>query len=82
MVHVLARVLAPTAVDAALGGLAALWLSRLLATMLYQVDANSPIAFLGGIGIIALTALTALVAASVQALRAARLQPVIAMRED
>lgn len=76
MVHVLARVLALTAVDAALGGLAALWLSRLLATMLYQVDATSPIAFLGGIGI------TALVAASVQALRAARLQPVIAMRED
>lgn len=79
MVHVLARVLALTAVDAALGGLASLWLSRLLATMLYQVVATSPIAFLGGIGIIALTAL---VAASVQALRAARLQPVIAMRED
>jgi predicted permease len=79
VVHVLARALAPTAIGAALGALAALWLSRLLATMLYQVEATSPIAFLGGTGIIALTALAA---GSVPALRAARLQPVIAMRED
>jgi ABC-type antimicrobial peptide transport system permease subunit len=62
-----------------LGALAALWLSRLLATMLYQVEATSPTAFLGGTGIIALTALAA---GSVPALRAARLQPVLAMRED
>jgi ABC-type lipoprotein release transport system permease subunit len=47
--------------------------------MLYQVDATSPVAFLAGTGVIALTAL---LAATLPALRAARLQPVIALRED
>jgi predicted permease len=79
LVNVLARPLALTAIGAVLGGLAALWLSRLLTTMLYQVEATSPIAFLGGTGVIVLTAL---IAGSVPALRAARLQPVIALRED
>jgi ABC-type antimicrobial peptide transport system permease subunit len=79
LAHIVGRALALAGIGAAIGGLAALWLTRLLTTMLYQVEATSPVAFLAGTGVIALTAL---LAGTLPALRAARLQPVIALRED
>jgi putative ABC transport system permease protein len=79
LAHIVGRALTLAGIGAAIGGLAAVWLTRLLTTMLYQVDATSPLAFLVGTGVIALTAL---LAATIPALRAARLQPVIALRED
>jgi putative ABC transport system permease protein len=79
LVRVVTHALGLAAIGAAIGGLAAVWLTRLLTTMLYQVDATSPVAFVAGTGVIAFTAL---LAAALPALRAARLQPVIALREN
>jgi ABC-type antimicrobial peptide transport system permease subunit len=81
--NVVALVLGDAARVAAVGlvvGLgAAAALTKLLAAMLYGIGRHDPITF-GGVAL--LVALLALVASAVPALRAARVDPLLAMRAD
>jgi putative ABC transport system permease protein len=61
-----------------LGGAGAYWLTRLLGTLLFGVTATDPLTFLGVAGL--LTAIAAL-ACYIPARRAARVDPLLAMRE-
>jgi putative ABC transport system permease protein len=61
-----------------IGGAGAYWLTRLLAKMLFGVSATDPLTFFGVAGL--LTAIAA-VACYVPARRAARVDPLLAMRE-
>jgi predicted permease len=61
------------------GIVAALWLTRILASMLVDVQATDPMTF---VSMAMLFLAIAVVACAIPAARAARLQPVIALRED
>jgi putative ABC transport system permease protein len=63
-------------VGIALGGLAAVWMTRVLATMLFQVSARDPLAYSMAAGALLLVALAA---AWLPARRAARVDPVKAL---
>ena len=67
------------AIGVTLGTLGALALSRVLAGMLYQVSAVDPLVF-GGIALLLVA--VAVAASMVPAVRAARLDPSIALRQD
>ncbi len=62
-----------------LGMFLALWLSRALSSMLYGIEPTDPMTFLV---VVLLVVLVALVAAWVPASRAARLNPVTALRSE
>ncbi len=76
---VLRQALALTAVGLALGALAALGLSRLLASLLYEISPFDPVTF---VVVPALLALVALAAAVLPARRAGQVDPLAAMRES
>jgi predicted permease len=76
---VLAQALALAAAGVVCGGIGAMFLSRLLAGMLFEVRATDPVTY-GGIGL--LLALTAGVAAWRPARRAARVDPMVALRAE
>jgi putative ABC transport system permease protein len=76
---VLSRGLKIAVVGVLVGLVAAAALARSMAALLYGVQPVDPVAFLSAAAILALVALTA---ASVPALRAARVDPSIALRED
>jgi putative ABC transport system permease protein len=62
-----------------LGGASALALTRFLKTMLFGVDAKDPVTFAG---VMALLAAVAMAACFVPALRAARVEPMVALRDE
>ncbi|HEY2294100.1 MAG TPA: ABC transporter permease [Thermoanaerobaculia bacterium] len=79
MRSVLGRGLALIAIGVLCGALAALWLGRFLAGLVFGVGTTDPITF----GTVALLlAVTALVASMVPALRAARLDPASVLRSE
>ena len=63
----------------AVGMLAALALTRLMASMLYGVNSNDPVTFCF---VALLLALTALAACFLPAVRAARVDPMVALRYE
>ena len=68
-----------SAAGIAIGVVAALWLTRLMATLLVGVRPTDPATYLG---IAAFFLAIAAAACSIPALRAAKLQPLIALRDD
>jgi putative ABC transport system permease protein len=76
---VVARALALTAAGVVIGGVASLAVSQLLAGMLFQIRPSDPWTFAG---ISALLALTAIAAAAAPALRAAHVDPIVALRAE
>jgi putative ABC transport system permease protein len=76
---VLARGLRLVGIGSALGLVGALALSQLLSGLLYGVSARDPATFAG---VALVLALVALAASGVPALRASRLDPVVALREE
>jgi len=75
---VLGQGLTLVAVGTVLGGTAALWASRLVASSLYGAGAADPLAYVGAA---ALLVGVAAVANAVPALRAARVDPMVALRQ-
>jgi ABC-type antimicrobial peptide transport system permease subunit len=73
------RALGPVAVGLALGIAFALALGRVLASVLFGVGGADPVTFAGGVGILAAATLLASV---IPALRAARVDPVVALRAE
>ncbi|HYE73857.1 MAG TPA: FtsX-like permease family protein, partial [Blastocatellia bacterium] len=76
---VLAQGLKLTLSGIAIGLLAALWLSRLINSLLYGVESSDPLTY---VGTVILLALVALIACWVPARRAARVDPLHALRSD
>lgn len=76
--QVVSGALTMVGIGAAAGLLASLWLTRLLGTMLYDVPATDPVSYLGGALLIGAIGL---VASAVPALRAATLDPLVALRD-
>jgi ABC-type antimicrobial peptide transport system permease subunit len=74
---VLAQGLRLSGLGIGLGAVAAFSLTRVISTMLYHVSATDPLTFAA---IAALFLLVALAASSIPAWRAARVDPVIALR--
>ena len=77
--QVMSEGLALTTGGLVLGGVAALLLTRLLGTYLYQVSPRDPLAFLTAVGVMLATAVTACL---LPALRAIRTDPMRALREE
>ena len=71
--------LALAAVGAALGVAGALWLARAMATLLFGVTPGDPVTF---VGVVVLFLGVAALACLVPALRAARVDPAVALRAD
>jgi putative ABC transport system permease protein len=69
----------PTLVGMAIGAGGALALGRVLATLIYGVHATDPLTFAG---VFAILAVVALLASLIPAYRAARVEPVKALREE
>ncbi len=69
----------PILVGIAVGLAAAFWLSRFVTGLLFGIDAVDPLTFAG---VAAVVALTALAACCVPAVRALRINPVTALREE
>lgn len=67
------------AVGVVIGTLASLALTRLLTSLLYQVQPSDPVAFLCGIGLLVATAI---LASYIPARRAARVDPMVALRYE
>jgi putative ABC transport system permease protein len=63
----------------ALGLAGALWVTRLLASMLYGVSAHDPVTYVGAFAILTTVALTA---SAIPARRATRCDPLLALRHD
>ena len=76
---VIGRAIALAARGVALGGLAALIVGQIVAGMLFRVRPYDPITF---IVVAVLLTLTAVIAAATPALRAARVDPITALRTD
>jgi len=76
---VVGEALAVAGAGAAVGLLAALGLSRLMSSLLYAVTASDPLTFAG---VCLLLAGVALAASSVPALRATRIDPLVALRSE
>jgi putative ABC transport system permease protein len=76
---VVGRAIALAARGVALGGLAALIVGQIVAGMLFRVRPYDPITF---IVVAVLLTLTAVIAAATPALRAARVDPITALRTD
>jgi putative ABC transport system permease protein len=66
-------------IGVAIGGAAAYWATQALRTMLFQVQSGDPIAYAGAA---AMLVLVAVVASTLPALRAARVDPVLALRNE
>jgi ABC-type antimicrobial peptide transport system permease subunit len=76
---VLTRGLVLTVVGVAVGLVAAFWMTRVLASLLFGVDALDPVTY-AGVAIVLVG--VAAVASWIPARRAARVDPVIAMRAE
>ena len=76
---VLSRGLRLTIAGIAMGGLAALLLTRLMGNLLYKVNPHDPLAF--GSALVVIT-IASLVACFLPARRATRIDPVQALREQ
>jgi ABC-type antimicrobial peptide transport system permease subunit len=76
---VLRQGLAMAAAGVALGGLAAFWISRLIASQLYEISPTDPIAFVGAT---ALLVAVAALACFVPARRATRVEPMVALHYE
>jgi putative ABC transport system permease protein len=68
-----------TAAGLLLGVASALALTRLLKTLLFGVDAKDPVTFVGVMAILAAVAMTA---CFIPALRAVRVEPMVALRDE
>jgi putative ABC transport system permease protein len=68
-----------TFVGLACGTIAAFWLTRLMAGMLYGVSPRDPMAFLGAIGVLAVVAIAS---SWIPARRATKVDPVTALRSE
>ncbi|MGD8867509.1 MAG: ABC transporter permease [Gemmatimonadales bacterium] len=77
--HVMRQGMALVAAGLIIGAAAALALTRLLGSLLYEVSASDPLTYAAGI---LLLAVVAALACGVPALRAARLQPVEVLRRE
>jgi predicted permease len=75
---ILRDAIAPVLVGAAAGLVAALWLSRYLASMLYEITPSHPVSYVAAVGVLGATAL---LAAWAPARRATRLDPSTTLRE-
>jgi putative ABC transport system permease protein len=76
---VLRQGIALAAAGIAAGSAGALGLTRLMASLLYQVTPNDPLTFTG---VAMLLAVVALIACYIPARRAARVDPVVALRYE
>jgi putative ABC transport system permease protein len=77
--QVIARALLPVSCGLAAGMLAALWLTRMLTAMLYEVETRDPATFLTGA---TLMIAVAVIASALPARRAARVDPLVSLREQ
>jgi putative ABC transport system permease protein len=77
--HMIRRGLRPVLIGAALGVLGGLWLGPLLKDLLFRVSERDPLSAFAGLGLVVLTAAAG---CAVPARRAARVDPVIALRAD
>jgi putative ABC transport system permease protein len=76
---ILGQGMALALIGVALGLFGALWLTRLLRQLLFEVTPNDPLTY---IGVAVVLGLAALVACYVPARRAARVDPIIALRAE
>lgn len=79
LVNVLARAIAPVTIGVVLGLGAALWLTRLLTSVVFEVQVSDPLV-LGGMAL--LLTIAAIGAALIPAARATRVSPLRAMQAD
>jgi putative ABC transport system permease protein len=73
---VVRQAVAITALGIAVGGVAAFWATRVLASLLFQTEAHDPVAFIAGASVLLLVGLAA---SWLPARRAARVEPVRAL---
>jgi putative ABC transport system permease protein len=76
---ILGQGMALTLIGVALGLFGALWLTRLLQQLLFEVTPNDPLTY---VGVALVLGLAALIACYVPARRAARVDPIVALRVE